>query len=266
VTTVSAIVHGIEYGLHARPAALVVRFASLFEDCRIRVRSQAGDDPVDLKSIMGIMVAGIRANQEVEIQTSGKHELLVARLTKDLLENFEHVVSVCDVRKQGTEDKLHGPHVMFDRFRNLIVAFPGMPTKEKNRLAGKLALFLRIADEDHIVRKDAILNSPKGFHLATVTVITKVARQFRSQVSLVFLDHANRPVSCDAADVFELLNAQAADKSLISIKTVGPDAEVAADLIKDILEHLEVLEGAARKGVIQLDDMAAIQAYLKRLT
>jgi len=55
-------------GLHARPAALFVQIANKF-DSRITVR--CGDEEVNGKSIMGILMLGVEANASISIEAEG---------------------------------------------------------------------------------------------------------------------------------------------------------------------------------------------------
>ena len=58
-------------GLHARPAAVLVRAANTFRaDIKIENLS-AGTTPVNAKSIIGVLSLGIRANQRVRITSEG---------------------------------------------------------------------------------------------------------------------------------------------------------------------------------------------------
>lgn len=58
-------------GLHARPAALLVKTASSFS-CEVTLVK--GDKAFNAKSIMAVMSAGIRQNETVSIRTSGEGE------------------------------------------------------------------------------------------------------------------------------------------------------------------------------------------------
>ncbi|MBN1913151.1 MAG: HPr family phosphocarrier protein [Candidatus Omnitrophica bacterium] len=56
-------------GLHARPAALFVQIANKF-DARITVRH--GDEQVNGKSIMGILMLGAEKGSQIIIEADGK--------------------------------------------------------------------------------------------------------------------------------------------------------------------------------------------------
>lgn len=55
-------------GLHARPASLFVQLANQFR-CKIAVRK--GDDVVDGKSIMGLLMLALEQGSTVEVETDG---------------------------------------------------------------------------------------------------------------------------------------------------------------------------------------------------
>lgn len=58
-------------GLHARPAAQVVKLASSFSsDIRMAVNGKT----VNLKSIVSVMAAGVKANQVIELHADGADE------------------------------------------------------------------------------------------------------------------------------------------------------------------------------------------------
>lgn len=59
---------GLKDGLHARPAAQLVKMASAFPgEARVLVNDKA----INLKSIVSVMAAGIKENQVVELQLAG---------------------------------------------------------------------------------------------------------------------------------------------------------------------------------------------------
>ncbi len=59
-------------GLHARPAALFVQAAMRHTSC-VQVRNlTAGGDPVDAKSILGVLTLGVMQDHEVQIVADGE--------------------------------------------------------------------------------------------------------------------------------------------------------------------------------------------------
>ena len=58
-------------GIHARPAAQVVKLASSFTS---DMRMAANGKTVNLKSIVSVMAAGIKASQIIELQADGADE------------------------------------------------------------------------------------------------------------------------------------------------------------------------------------------------
>jgi phosphocarrier protein HPr len=73
-------------GLHARPAALFVQTTNRY---RSSVKVRKGDQEVDGKSIMGLMMLAAEEGSQIEIIADGpdEHEVLEA-LEKLLGENF----------------------------------------------------------------------------------------------------------------------------------------------------------------------------------
>ncbi|MEW5784028.1 MAG: HPr family phosphocarrier protein [Bacillota bacterium] len=61
-------------GLHARPAALVVKTANQF-DAAVSFRNlSASGQWVNAKSMLSLITAGVKQNDDVEIKTEGKDE------------------------------------------------------------------------------------------------------------------------------------------------------------------------------------------------
>lgn len=58
-------------GLHARPAALLVKTAALFKSDIALVK---GDKNVSVKSMLAIMSAGIKAGDTITVRASGEDE------------------------------------------------------------------------------------------------------------------------------------------------------------------------------------------------
>ena len=62
----------LEKGLEARPVAVLVQKASMF-DSKVYLRAQ--DKRVNAKSIMGMMSLGLMAGEELVIETDGDDEV-----------------------------------------------------------------------------------------------------------------------------------------------------------------------------------------------
>lgn len=76
-----------EVGLHARPAALFVQSAGLYE-CQIMVRNMtSGGDFVTAKSILKVLGLGVQQGHEIEISVSGEDEFEAAETLKTLVES-----------------------------------------------------------------------------------------------------------------------------------------------------------------------------------
>ncbi len=72
-------------GLHARPAAMFVQIASKYKECEVSVRK--GDEVVNGKSIMGMMMLAAGVGTELCIEArDGNHSEVVQRLC-ELIEN-----------------------------------------------------------------------------------------------------------------------------------------------------------------------------------
>lgn len=72
-------------GIHARPASLLVKEASKYASS---VDLEAGDKKATLKSILGVMSLGVRADTDIKIYIEGEDEdIAEASITKFLIEN-----------------------------------------------------------------------------------------------------------------------------------------------------------------------------------
>jgi len=74
-------------GLHARPAALFVQAATA-TGIPVQI-SRVGEEPVDARSILGVMALGAKHGEEVELTADGEGaeaalDELVALLSRDL--------------------------------------------------------------------------------------------------------------------------------------------------------------------------------------
>jgi phosphocarrier protein HPr len=71
---VSDVVVQSEVGLHARPAALFIKTAGVFSS-RITIENLTrGMKPVNAKSILSVLSAGVRMNDRIRITTEGADE------------------------------------------------------------------------------------------------------------------------------------------------------------------------------------------------
>lgn len=74
-------------GLHARPASLFVKLANKFNS-KISVKNLTlGDNPVDAKSILGVLTLGVMQNHEILIQAEGADAEDAIRELKSLVES-----------------------------------------------------------------------------------------------------------------------------------------------------------------------------------
>jgi len=74
---------GLKHGLHARPAALVVKKANEFE-CRIYLARE--DERVNAKSIMGVLMLAATRGTSLTIEADGPDEKPAAEALKEILE------------------------------------------------------------------------------------------------------------------------------------------------------------------------------------
>lgn len=76
-------------GLHARPAAMFVKTASNFTS-QITVENVSNkSDPVNAKSILGILASGVQMNDRIRITAEGEDEEEALTVLQDLIErNF----------------------------------------------------------------------------------------------------------------------------------------------------------------------------------
>ncbi len=74
-------------GLHARPASLFVKLANKFNS-KISVKNLTlGGNPVDAKSILGVLTLGVVQNHEILIQAEGADAEDAIRELKSLVES-----------------------------------------------------------------------------------------------------------------------------------------------------------------------------------
>jgi len=73
-------------GLHARPAALFVQAANRFQ-AAVRVRNlTTGSEPVDAKSILGVLTLGVLSGHEILVSAEGPDEAQVVDTLRSLVE------------------------------------------------------------------------------------------------------------------------------------------------------------------------------------
>ncbi len=76
-----------EHGLHARPAALFVQTAARFQsDIRLRNLSKAGSRPVNARSIMEVLTAGIDQGSRIELTAEGDDASDALHALRELIE------------------------------------------------------------------------------------------------------------------------------------------------------------------------------------
>lgn len=75
-----------QVGLHARPAALFVQTANRFTST-VRARNvTTGSEPVDAKSILGILTLGVLSGHEILVSAQGPDEVEALRALRALVE------------------------------------------------------------------------------------------------------------------------------------------------------------------------------------
>ncbi|MFC4077596.1 HPr family phosphocarrier protein [Salinithrix halophila] len=73
-----------ETGLHARPAALLVKGAGQFQS---QIQLVKGDKQADAKSLLGVMSLSVRKGDELVIRAEGDDAADAARSLRQLIEN-----------------------------------------------------------------------------------------------------------------------------------------------------------------------------------
>jgi phosphocarrier protein len=76
-----------EVGLHARPAALFVKAANEFSSDILVENLTSSEDPVNAKSILGILAAGVQKDHQVRIVAEGEDEEQALAALKELIES-----------------------------------------------------------------------------------------------------------------------------------------------------------------------------------
>lgn len=83
---VTLIIHN-KVGLHARPAALFVQTANKFE-ADIKVENLSGNpSPVNAKSILSLLTAGVECNDRIRVSADGEDEAEAMKALKELVGN-----------------------------------------------------------------------------------------------------------------------------------------------------------------------------------
>ena len=73
-----------ETGIHARPAAVLVKVAMQFDS---DIYIYRGGNEYDAKSIMNVMSMGVRKGQEIHLKVSGQDETEAFQAITTLIEN-----------------------------------------------------------------------------------------------------------------------------------------------------------------------------------
>src|SRR5258708_6089100 len=241
----------IENGLHMRPAVLVVKLASLFAGNELRLhRHRSGDgDQADLKSIVGIAAAGIQARDNWWLTVTGEHAAIVAMLVQAFLNNL-HLAQPLYAENKGTPNsRSAGPELLLEEMAGCLQKFS---SNSKEKLYGEQTIglvegILRISSRRNISRSEAVLNSPKGLHLACAQILAHAASLYRCDIRLAFINSDGEPESCNAADIFEILSVVVDSGETISIRANGEDSQQAVGVIKRLIENLGEIEEIARR-------------------
>ena len=76
-----------EVGLHARPAATLVKTAAGFP-CEVKVTNQTGGSPpVNAKSILGVLSIGVHQDHTIEIEAEGEKSQEALQALKQLIQD-----------------------------------------------------------------------------------------------------------------------------------------------------------------------------------
>jgi phosphocarrier protein HPr len=76
-------------GLHARPAAMFVKTAAKFSSRITLENLSRGTQPVNAKSILGVLSAGVKRDEQIRITAEGTDEVAaVNALTELVSSNF----------------------------------------------------------------------------------------------------------------------------------------------------------------------------------
>lgn len=89
MTTSKEIAVQHKVGLHARPAAMFVKTANKYS-CNITVENLSNQsEPVNAKSILGILSSGVEMNHQIKITAEGEDEEEALAALSELIEtNF----------------------------------------------------------------------------------------------------------------------------------------------------------------------------------
>ena len=89
MATTNEVVVTHNVGLHARPAAVFVKAASGFASQITVENLTKGKSPVNAKSILGLLSAGVQMQDQIRITATGSDEAAaVAALSDLILSNF----------------------------------------------------------------------------------------------------------------------------------------------------------------------------------
>ncbi len=89
MATSNDVVISHKLGLHARPAAMFVQTAARFSSRITLENLSRGTPPVNAKSILGVLSAGVKQSEQIRITAEGADEAAaVSALTELIASNF----------------------------------------------------------------------------------------------------------------------------------------------------------------------------------
>lgn len=260
-------------GIHMRPAAQVVKVASLFKDFSVRLcRESSTEAPeVNLKTIMAVAMAQIRSGEDcvLEVEASNEKschlEELVCLVMGEVLENV--IVSadgnLDDSRSATPSDRAEDRNIQMGRIRTIfsksMTARDDYPDLEHDVLEG-----CGLIESQHIAQKEVVLNSKKGFHLLTANMIAIVGRRFQSTIDLIY-EGEQGPEIRDATQPLEVVQIHLNDGARIRLRARGSDSSMAVSCLGGMIEHFGDIEREISRRGRQLSERGEMEQFAKAL-
>ncbi len=222
----------VREAVHYRPAVTVERIANVFEECRIVVITDRGEE--DAKSIAGLVSAGLVNGQDIEVQADGRDEGIAVEVVRETLENLFLIPLDGD-----NEDFENGRKKLFDRVR-VACSISGKPTQHD--LLDRLRIKCGVDRATGVFQVQATINERGGMHVLPSSLLPTLKSDFSgTTVELLYVGKDGELASADLYDQYELMATGLPDQATVSVKARGTKAETAAKSVRNILENMATI-------------------------
>ena len=218
------------FGLHARPAAIITKIASIFENCTTQIVHK--NARISLRNIIGLMQEGIQDKTKLILEVDGVLEDIALVVMKGVLENL-------DLMRYGELGTSEGRGHAEDLFQELSALLAAEDSIYNDWIKRKISVALHLSEEEKVFKVKAVLNSKKGIHMLPSTLFPYLREDFSSEIFLLYNQEEGDPDVINIYDTMELMVAKIAHGAALIVKATGPDCKRAANSVKNILEHME---------------------------